>query len=66
MNRMLSVLLFVVLAAAGASAQGQAANYRAPRTDNGRPDLQGVWNFNSAVPLQRPASAAGKKFFTKE
>ena len=44
----------------------QDGKYRAPRTESRQPDLQGVWNFNSATPLQRPASAAGKKVFTKE
>jgi len=44
----------------------QDAQYRAPRTESGQPDLQGVWNFDSGVPLERPAAFAGKKFFTKE
>lgn len=64
MTRTASLLLFLVLTSVGVSAD-QDAKYRAPRTE-GRPDLQGVWNFNSATPLQRPASAAGKKVFTKE
>src|SRR6188474_1025952 len=68
MKRMLSLLLFLVLTAVAASAQGQgqAAKYKAPRADGGRPDLQGVWNFNTGVPLQRPASVGDKKVFTKE
>ena len=67
MNRTLSLLLLLVLTAPAALAQQQpATKYRAPRTESQRPDFQGVWNFNSGVPLQRPPSAAGKKFFTKE
>jgi hypothetical protein len=65
MTRTLSLLLFLVLTAVGVSAQ-QDAKYRAPRTESRQPDLQGVWNFNSGTPLQRPASAVGKKIFTKE
>jgi len=37
-----------------------------PRTPDGRPDIQGVWNFGSVTPLQRPASLAGKEFLTAE
>src|SRR5690349_2853617 len=72
MTRTLSLLLFLVLTAVAASAEGQgqvtktAGKYTAPRTDGGRPDLQGVWNFNTAVPLQRPASVGDKKVFSRE
>ena len=72
MKRTLSLLLFLVLTAVAASAQGQsqatktAAKYAAPRAEGGRPDLQGVWNFNTQVPMQRPVSVGDKKVFTKE
>jgi hypothetical protein len=55
-----------VLTTAAASAAGPDTQYKAVRTADGRPDLQGVWNFSSGVPLQRPASFADKKLFTKE
>ena len=41
-------------------------DYVAPRTEYGQPDLQGVWNFSSFIPLQRPALFADKKFLTDE
>ena len=72
MKRTLSLLLFLVLTAVAVSAEGQgqapktAGKYTAPRADGGRPDLQGVWNFNTAVPMQRPAAVGDKKVFTKE
>jgi hypothetical protein len=56
----------LVLTAAVVSAAGPETKSKAPRTAEGRPDLQGVWNFSSGVPLQRPAAFADKKFFTKE
>jgi hypothetical protein len=66
MTRTLCLLFFLVLTAVGVSAQ-QDSKYRAPRTESRQPDLQGVWNFNTAVPMQRPASVvAGKRVFTKE
>jgi len=40
------------------------AKYKTPRTPDGHPDLQGVWNFSSNVPLERPAVWADKKVVT--
>jgi Tol biopolymer transport system component len=59
-------LFVVVLTVVAASVAAQDASYKAPRTESGRPDLQGVWNFDSGVPLERPPAFAGKKSFTKE
>ena len=56
MRRTLSLLLIVVVTTGAAPAFGQQPAYRAPRIEGGQPDLQGVWNFNSGVPLQRPAA----------
>lgn len=66
MRRRLSLLLVVALTAVAGPAAAQDARYRAPRTESGHPDLQGVWNFNTGVPLQRPANAGEKKVFTRE
>ena len=66
MKRPLTVLLFLTIAGVAASAQGPAQKYRAPRPTAGHPDLQGVWNFTSGVPMQRPAAFATKKMFTRE
>jgi hypothetical protein len=41
-----------------------AASTSVPRASDGRPDLQGVWNFGSATPLERPPQLAGKAVFT--
>ena len=60
------LLLVVVLSTVAASAAGQEPKYKAPRAADGHPDLQGVWNFSSDVPMERPAAFADKKFFTKE
>jgi hypothetical protein len=37
-----------------------------PRTPEGQPDLQGVWNFSTITPLERPAEFAEKPFLTDE
>jgi hypothetical protein len=43
-----------------------AENYQAPRTEWDQPDLQGVWNFSSDVPLQRPAEYGDREFLTED
>ena len=44
------------------SAKGKAP--AAPRMPDGHPDLQGVWNFSSLTPLERPSELAGKAVLT--
>ena len=38
----------------------------APRTVSGEPDLQGVWDFRTITPLQRPEDLGDKAFLTEE
>ena len=37
-----------------------------PRLPDGRPDLQGVWDFRTMTPLQRPQLLADREFLTEE
>ena len=37
---------------------------QAPRTPDGRPDLQGIWSFSTATPFERPEELADKEFLT--
>lgn len=43
-----------------------ADDYTPPRTEWGQPDLQGVWNFSSNVPMQRPERFGEREFMTPE
>ena len=47
-------------------AMAQDESYEAPKTEYGHPDLQGVWNFSSSTPMQRPAQFADQEFLTRE
>jgi hypothetical protein len=42
-------------------AQGR---WQVPRTPDGHPDLQGVWDYRTATPLERPAIYKDKEFLT--
>lgn len=61
----LASLFFPALLAIQVAAQ-QPDDYQAPRTEWGQPDLQGVWNFNSETPMQRPESYGAREFLTEE
>ncbi len=41
-------------------------NYTAPRTQWDQPDLQGVWNFASNVPMSRPRQFGEREYMTQE
>ena len=43
-----------------------AAQDEAPRTAWGKPDLQGVWDFRTITPMQRPERYGDKAFLTAE
>ena len=48
------------------TASYKTPNYKAPRTPDGQPDLQGVWANNYATPLQRPKALEGKEFLSEQ
>lgn len=41
-------------------------DYKAPRTIDGHPDLQGVWENNTITPVERPDVFGDKEFLTDE
>jgi hypothetical protein len=51
---------------AGATFTPPPSAYQPPRTPWGDPDLMGVWDYQSAIRMQRPANLAGKAKFTDE
>ena len=62
---LIAALLFTAIPAAGQGGPPAAKAYRAPRTPDGQPDLQGFWTNSTYVPLERPKGVT-KEFYTQE
>ena len=59
-----AVAVLVALVSLGAAPA--VAQTTPPRTAWGQPDLQGVWDFRTITPLQRPEELGDKEFLTEE
>jgi hypothetical protein len=65
--RILAVMAAMAALSLTAPAQTNAPKqWKAPRTPDGQPDLQGVWTNTTLTPLERPAELAGKAYFTEQ
>ncbi len=49
-----------------AETQAKSSGYQAPRNSYGQPDFQGIWDFRTLTPFQRPKELGSKAFFTVE
>ena len=67
----LAVILLLKLAVTDQTSKAAGNDTRGTKSSGlktpwGEPDLQGIWTDEYQTPLQRPASYAGKEFFTEE
>src|SRR6266542_3525176 len=53
-------------ATSGTTRTTPARKFTPPRTPWGDPDLQGVWDYRTITPLERPQNMAGRQFLTDE
>jgi hypothetical protein len=63
-----AAIAIVVIGSTSVSGQGERAVTKSSslRTADGHPDLQGVWDFRTITPLQRPDEYAGKELLTDQ
>ncbi|MEQ8953040.1 MAG: hypothetical protein RL120_02835, partial [Gammaproteobacteria bacterium] len=66
MKTRILLALCLVLTPFGLVLAQSGDDYVAPRTEWGQPDLQGVWNFNSSTPFERPEQYGNREFLTPE
>src|SRR5215813_14090875 len=59
-------LSVVIGAALLAPAPVAAETWSVPRTADGQPDLQGVWDYRTITPMERPVALGTKAFFASE
>jgi hypothetical protein len=56
----------LVLAMSTAAAAQSGSGSTSLRTPDGRPNLNGVWDFRTVTPLERPSEFADKEFLSEE
>jgi hypothetical protein len=70
-----SSVVAIAGAAGGQGAQNPSTNAKSkvaakrwtpPRTPWGHPDLQGIWDYRTITPLERPGALSGKQFLTED
>lgn len=63
-----AVSLIVVFGAGSAPGQQapESGAFSPPRTPWGHPDLQGVWDYRTITPLERPQQFGDREFYTDE
>src|SRR5713101_6272733 len=59
-------LLIGLLVVTAVSVSAQSRKSTGPRTADGRPDLQGTWDFAQLTPFERPGAFDGKQTVTEE
>ncbi len=59
-----SLFVALLLASPGLRAQAESDEYTTPRTSWGDPNLQGVWDFRTLTPLERPPEFGDKQVLT--
>jgi len=62
----MAVAVSGTLPAAAQTASSRTSERTVPRTVDGRPDLQGIWDFRTITPMERPNELAGKDVLTAE
>ena len=63
---LVALVVSVPVAVVGQGRSAASDGWTAPVTSWGDPDLQGIWDFRTITPMERPAELAGKAVLTAE
>ena len=61
-----TIVTLVTIAVAGQTRTTASEGWTAPNTAWGDPDLQGIWDFRTITPMERPSQFEGKQVLTDE
>ena len=61
-----AIVALMPVSVAGQDRSAASDGWTAPATPWGDPDLQGIWDFRTITPMERPAELAGKAILTAE
>ena len=61
-----AIVALIPTTGAGQTRPAPSGNWTAPSTPWGDPDLQGIWDFRTITPMERPSEFAGKQTLTDE
>ena len=62
----LATVLVIASSAYSESDQTRPPHYEPTRNTLGHPDMQGIWDFRTLTPLERPKEVADKSVFSPE
>lgn len=65
MSRHCIDVLLIALCVCHASGAAESS-WHSPRTEHGQPDLQGLWDFGTKTPFQRPAALGERRSHTEQ
>ncbi len=66
MASIISVFFLISAISYAQAGKGKGPDYQVPRNSQGQPNLQGVWDFRTLTPLERPLEVGDKAVFSAE
>jgi len=62
----IALVPLALIPVASQTPKGSTKGWNPPRITDGHPDLQGIWNYSTLTPMERPRDLAGKAFLSEQ